>query len=93
VITNQARVLNRLLEFGPLRFFGRISYGLYIFHWPVYLLLYPYTLRLISKSFALSQKTAGIANATLLTTIGIGISVISYYTFEKYFLNLKKRFV
>ena len=32
-------VLGRLLSFAPLRWIGMISYGLYLWHWPVYLTL------------------------------------------------------
>jgi peptidoglycan/LPS O-acetylase OafA/YrhL len=34
------RGLARVLEFTPIRYVGRISYGLYLWHWPTLLLLW-----------------------------------------------------
>lgn len=33
--------LHRFFELGPVRYTGRISYGLYLYHWPIYLLVTP----------------------------------------------------
>jgi peptidoglycan/LPS O-acetylase OafA/YrhL len=35
----QAGPLSRALAWSPLRWFGLISYGLYLWHWPIYLIL------------------------------------------------------
>ena len=31
--------LQRLFELSPVRYWGRLSYGLYLYHWPIYLLV------------------------------------------------------
>ena len=39
VVQPDRGVLGRFLSLSPLRWVGRISYGLYLWHWPVYLAL------------------------------------------------------
>lgn len=34
-------IVGRILAWGPLVHLGRISYGLYLYHWPIYLLIAP----------------------------------------------------
>ncbi|HEY5012857.1 MAG TPA: acyltransferase, partial [Acidimicrobiia bacterium] len=41
IVTGPAHELPRALGVAPLRATGRISYGLYLWHWPVYLVLDP----------------------------------------------------
>jgi peptidoglycan/LPS O-acetylase OafA/YrhL len=44
VVTTQPRALiTRALSVGPLRYVGRISYGVYLFHYPLFLVLTPQT--------------------------------------------------
>jgi peptidoglycan/LPS O-acetylase OafA/YrhL len=79
------RVFNNRL----LIFFGKISYGLYIFHWPINRIL-----RLKIEIFTSQQLLFwnNIIVALTSTSIAILVSVLSYYTYEKYFLGLKRYF-
>jgi len=92
VIQGENKILNFLLNIRPLKFFGKISYGLYIFHWPVYLILYEWMEERIRSIATMSGDMLAIAVSIVLTIIGIIISIISFYTFERYFLKKKKAF-
>ena len=92
VIQGENKLLNFLLNIRPLRFFGKISYGLYIFHWPVYLILYAWMEDRIRSIANIADNMLAIAVSIALTIIGIIISIISFYTFERYFLKKKKAF-
>ena len=92
VIQGDNKLFNYLLNIKPLKFFGKISYGLYVFHWPVYLILYDWMDEKIRSSLKLSENNMAIIVSILLTIIGILISIISFYTLERYFLKKKKAF-
>jgi peptidoglycan/LPS O-acetylase OafA/YrhL len=92
VIQGKNRILNLILNIKPLRFFGRISYGLYIFHWPVYLILYGWIDEKVRSAIKVSENSLAVIVSILLTIIGILISTLSFYTFERYFLKKKKAF-
>jgi peptidoglycan/LPS O-acetylase OafA/YrhL len=91
-IQGENKIINFLLNIKPLKFFGRISYGLYVFHWPVYLILYGWVEEKVKTVVLLSENNLVIVVSILLTIIGILISIISFYTFERYFLKKKKSF-
>lgn len=83
-----AVVVNRKIKLdnSVTNFLGKISYGIYMYHWIIILLLIKYLEQLKDTPYynlILYVLSFGI---TLL------ISWISYNTFEKYFLNLKKKF-
>ena len=81
----------RFLTIPFLRFCGRISYGLYIFHWPILLILGTKlnnwgALQMPGHQFQVNLLTLLLC---LLTTFMI--STVSFYYFESYFLRLKKQ--
>jgi peptidoglycan/LPS O-acetylase OafA/YrhL len=73
-----------LLSNTVLRFFGKISYGLYVYHFPVMILGSVYLAPLLAGGVA---AKAVIGLTTL--AVSIGISTISFYYFEKKILQLK----
>jgi peptidoglycan/LPS O-acetylase OafA/YrhL len=72
VVQPDRGVLGRFLSVTPLRWIGRISYGLYLWHWPVYL--------------TLTQQRTGLDGPALLA-VRIGVSVafatLSFYAVER----------
>lgn len=81
--------LSTIFNTGVLRWFGRYSYGLYVWH-PIINVLLFYTA--ISRPF-LERGTPG-----LLVLLGLGLAlslsaaVVSYHGMEKHFLALKRHF-
>ena len=67
------------------QFLGKISYGIYMFHWIVLLL-----------AFNLLPLTDSVISMILLYgftfIVTIAVAWLSFETYEKFFLNLKKKF-
>jgi peptidoglycan/LPS O-acetylase OafA/YrhL len=79
----------RIFSSRAIRFIGKISYGFYIFHWPVDRLL---RLKFESVHIQQHQFWESLFPAVISTSLTILLSVISYYCYERYFLGLKKYF-
>jgi peptidoglycan/LPS O-acetylase OafA/YrhL len=72
--------VNKFLTLPALQYLGKISYGIYVWHALVLILLY---------NFFLTEAVAvDLAIALLLT---IGFAHLSYFYFEKVFLNMKEK--
>ena len=74
----------------PLVYLGKISFGLYVFHWPVYLLMKPFFDKWISSNFNVNPN---FATSLILSLVAVFISILSFIFFEIRFLNMKKYFV
>ncbi len=97
ILVHEAASLNKnlitkILAIPPLRFLGKISYGFYIFHWPVYIFLSPILTNFISKNLQTDYLIIQITSSLIATLTGLVISIASFYLFEIKFLKLKKYF-
>ena len=80
LLTTSLSGATRWLRSAPLRFVGRISYGLYVFHPMVYAFLFP----------RLASETASVRAATGITATFV-LALLSWYSFERHFIRLKDR--
>lgn len=91
-VMNENRIINYILTNPFLKFLGKYSYGIYIFHWPVFLLFNPYTSKFTAEIFTKGSLLQMISSGLMTTIAGILVSILSYHAFEKHFLKLKKYF-
>jgi peptidoglycan/LPS O-acetylase OafA/YrhL len=73
--------ISRVLALPPLVGLGKISYGLYLWHWPIFLVLNSAYLR---HSFLQTQ--------IIRLTVTLVVTLLSYWLIEKPFLRLRHRF-
>lgn len=81
----------RVLSSPGLRFFGKYSYGLYVFHQPVAVLL---TIAGVPAALAGAGASAlGVqaAYTAVATVASLAIALTSWHLYEKHFLKLKAR--
>ena len=81
LVAGRSSLLRGVLELAPLRWLGKISYGLYLWHFPIYELIA--RLDVIHDWWWL---------AIIGPTCTVAMASLSYYSVERYFLRLKTRF-
>jgi peptidoglycan/LPS O-acetylase OafA/YrhL len=83
--------LVRVLRTPWLRSFGKYSYGIYVFHVPIYRLAE----HVAVDFFKLAMPLHGINAFGYLAAVfgaSYGVAWVSFHCFEQYFLNLKRYF-
>ncbi len=71
---------------------GKVSYGMYIFHWPLLVLLIPWLKRTQEGMGTATQLAFGVAFILAAITAIWAAASVSFTFFETPFLNLKKKF-
>jgi peptidoglycan/LPS O-acetylase OafA/YrhL len=74
---------------GVLRFFGRYSYGLYVYHYSVAAAL-TVPVRATLDARGLPRPLSILAVGVLEAIISVVVAVLSYQLYEKHFLRLKR---
>jgi peptidoglycan/LPS O-acetylase OafA/YrhL len=91
-IAGKGKIKQYFLESRWLKWFGKISYGLYVYHFPFLVLCRIYlTDKLIA--IGVSDSAAYILLSVSSLIPAIFISWLSYNMFEKKILSLKSRFL
>src|SRR5207248_7878687 len=91
-LTGDNKVINIIFYLPLLKFFWINSYGLYVFHWPVYVITQQGLNDFFLQKLDLTQNTSNLATSLVATILAVGLSIISYYAYEMKFLKLKKNF-
>ncbi|MCB1025148.1 MAG: acyltransferase [Acidobacteria bacterium] len=80
IVINKPRMVNGLLGVRPLVWIGKISYGLYLWHWAVKFVVYD------------GRPEGSAFEIFLAFTLSFAFSIFSYFVVEKPFLALKEMF-
>ena len=91
-VQGKTKIINLIFTNPILRFFGTISYGFYVFHWPVYVGLNSWFRNLLNSTLEFQPIILELLVSILATALAFVISIFSYYFFESRFLKLKSYF-
>lgn len=81
IVAYQPKIYLKILRFSPLVWVGRVSYGLYLWHWCVRYFVY--------EGQSLPSSNTKLA---IMVVLSFTFTTLSFYCIEKPFLRLKDRF-
>lgn len=85
--TEGPSMLRGVLEWAPLRFFGRISYGIYLYH--LFLIAIG---REVAHRYGVDQLPRGLSMFVLYSLISVVVATLSWYLIELPINRQKRRF-
>jgi peptidoglycan/LPS O-acetylase OafA/YrhL len=91
LVADPAGAAGRAVAHPWLRFLGRYSYGIYIFHWPVVVVLGSVMKPDRAKQM-LGPVAGGVAFILVAAALSIGTAFLSWHLYEKHWLKLKRFF-
>ena len=90
--SNEQNILKKITLNKILRFSGKISYGLFLFNWPIFILgftLTNYFTKLLG--YNLNEQSIQILNGFFSLILTYFISIISFKYYESFFMKFKMR--
>ncbi|HUS00098.1 MAG TPA: acyltransferase [Chitinophagaceae bacterium] len=90
VTINPNSSLSKVFKVGWLIFIGRISYGLYIYHWIIYRIVHP-RFAFWMNNMIIDKDLVNWISLVVCLIVSLVISTVSYFYFESYFLKLKRK--
>ena len=89
-ISSTGSIVSKITNLSFLKFTGKISYGLYIIHWPILIISYSFLNRLSNYfHFSLNQNAFQLTCAAGSTLVTYLLAYLSYRYFESWFLKRK----
>ncbi len=86
----QMRTLQQFLSIRVLRFFGQISYSVYLFHFTILLTVTPFCIRQLNNAGVQGDNLIRFIALAIMLGLTIILSTISYYLVEKPGIRLGK---
>jgi peptidoglycan/LPS O-acetylase OafA/YrhL len=83
---------HRVLTWRPLRELGRVSYGMYVFHWPIVALAIPFLKSIQDWTSPARALAFGIGATSTCVLVTYALAALSFRYVEMPFLRLKTRF-
>jgi peptidoglycan/LPS O-acetylase OafA/YrhL len=87
--TGARNPINAVLRSGPLAFYGRISYGLYMMHISVFIFIGSFDAAMDRDGYGIAGNLAVVAMRLVVSTLA---AAALWYGFESQILKLKKHF-
>ncbi len=86
-------IIQQIFEKRMMRFIGKIAYGLYVYHWILYVFLKPVLRTFIYENVIQIETLVKLAVSVIVLTATLLISLLSFRFFETPFIRLRRIFL